>query len=325
MFNFAGKWYVSTHRKLNAFSSKWASKESFGTAFKHALEEEVEVNESLRSSIPTDERSLIDRFQSILDPKKQYMFLVCHTGDNRIVCIPQSRPKMYHVGTFCDNELTLDVDINIPKPKQQYFKNVDELLNYTQRVNIQDIQGVIVFAPNNVQYKILHPDYLKFFNARGNEPSIKFRYLQTRMDPTQSNLLYFLYPEFVKTFNDIEDTLYKIAKTIYNSYVDRFIKKQHVVVPTNEYSVIKQIHSWHEQNRLVNKISIDKVIEIMNKQEPSSLNHMIRRFNQSLKQTEEVNHPTMLTNMNTLVVKTAQVRIMTHSTSVHTEPRVSSR
>ena len=30
MFNFDDKWYVTTHRKLDAFRSKWAGKTSYG-------------------------------------------------------------------------------------------------------------------------------------------------------------------------------------------------------------------------------------------------------------------------------------------------------
>ena len=33
MFYYSGKWFVSTNRKLDAFRSKWASRESFGFFF----------------------------------------------------------------------------------------------------------------------------------------------------------------------------------------------------------------------------------------------------------------------------------------------------
>ena len=44
LFYFSGKWFLSTHRKLNAFRSKWSSRESFGALFKKALEDEVIIN-----------------------------------------------------------------------------------------------------------------------------------------------------------------------------------------------------------------------------------------------------------------------------------------
>src|SRR3989344_6298936 len=41
VFNFNGTWFLSTHRKLNAFRSKWSSKESYGTLFVKALDAEA--------------------------------------------------------------------------------------------------------------------------------------------------------------------------------------------------------------------------------------------------------------------------------------------
>ena len=109
------------------------------------------------------------------------------------------------------------------------------------------------------------------------KPSIKFRYLQVRMNKKDVDMLYHLYPEFVSSFDEYENILYDIALSIYKSYVDRFIKKQHVIVPKDEYSVIKECHAWHLSNRVENRISVDKIIRVMNNKNPSSLNHMIRR------------------------------------------------
>ena len=124
----------------------------------------------------------------------------------------------------------------------------------------------------------MNTDYLELFNARGNEPSIKFRYLQIRMDEKQTNMLYFLYPRFADTFDEYENTLYEIAQQINSNYIKRFIKKKYVTVPKEEYTVMKACHSWHLEDRERNRISLRKVIELLNEQTPTSLNHMIRHF-----------------------------------------------
>lgn len=291
MFNFSGRWYTSTHRKLNAFRSKWASKESFGTSFKKALEAEIENNESLRNSIPVSDEGLLERFQSILDTKKQYMFLVSHNKENRVVCDIPTRPTLLHVGTFVDGKLVMTENIHIPYPTKHNFSNVDQLINYVKTVNIRNLQGVIVFTPNNKQYKILHKDYKELFNARGNEPSIKYRYLQVRMDSLMLDMLYHLYPEMAETFDEYENNLYEIAKIIYNSYIQRFIKKKWVTLSTEEFNIIRECHYWHEKDRKQNRISLEKVIEIMNKQTPTNLNKMIRNFqNEKNKQQNTSNN-----------------------------------
>ena len=278
MFYFNKRWFISTHRKLNAFRSKWASRESFGTAFKKALENEVSVNETLRETLPKGEEGLLENFQSTLDKTKQYMFLIRHTQENRIVCVTPDNPVVYHVGTFVDGKLVNTEDCKIPYPKSYKFKDVNELVEHVNKTDIHNLQGIICFAPENKQYKIVHKDYQELFRARGNEPSIKFRYLQVRMNRRVSDMLYHLYPEMDTVFAEIENNIYEVAKTIYNAYVQRFIKKRFVTVPTEDFNVIKECHKWHEQNRIENRINIDKVIEILNKQTPTCINRMIRRF-----------------------------------------------
>jgi hypothetical protein len=283
LFYFSGKWFLSTHRKLNAFRSKWSSRESFGTLFKRALEDEVTFNMNLRERLgdSTDD-NILDRFQDSLDKTKQYMFLLRNTSDNRIVCMPPKAGEhlLYHVGTFNNvGELSMTTDIGLAYPEAQHFQNLEELIRFVDTgLDIKRHQGVVCFGPNGKQIKVYHREYQNLFRARGNEPSLKFRYLQVRMNSQVSGILYNLYPDMTNTFDEIENTLYDIARLIYRAYVQRFIKKLYVTVPREEYQIINQSHAWHLADRENNMVTLDKVIEIMNKQPPTNLNHMIRRF-----------------------------------------------
>lgn len=288
MFYFGGKWFICTHRKLNAFRSKWASKESFGTAFKKALEVEIERNESLRNSLSVGD-SILERFQGMLDKDKQYMFLILHNEENRIVCFPPYLPTLYHVGTFINGELVMTENIHIPYPKQHSFKNVDEMIDYVNTMDIRDDQGLIVFAPDNNQYKILHHDYFELFRARGNEPSIKYRYLQVRMDNRMVNMLCYLYPEFRAVFDEYENCLYAIAKKIHSSYVKRHIKGQWSTLPVEEYAIDRACHSWHEEDRKNNRVTLDKVLDVLNEQNATNLNKMIRRYHEEQQSNNDNN------------------------------------
>jgi hypothetical protein len=290
MFFFDGQWYLSTHRKLNAFKSKWASKESFGTSFKRALETEINNNNKLREVMPDNDESLLDRFQSILDKNKQYMFLILNSEENRIVCFPPENPTVFHVGTFVDGNLVLTEDCHIPQPKKHEFNDINSLLEYVSQVDIRYLQGIICFAPDNKQYKVYNSSYFDLFQARGNEPSIKFRYLQVRMNRRYLSMLEYLYPKMINSFEEIENNIYDIAKKIYKSYVDRFIKKLFVSVAEEEFFVIRACHKWHEENKIQNRINLDKVIDILNKQNPTLINHLIRsRMNEiKIKKNENV-------------------------------------
>jgi hypothetical protein len=282
LFYFSGKWFLTTHRKLNAFRSKWSSRESFGTLFKKALEEETFFNMKFRERLgDTGVQNILDSFQDSLDKSRQYMFLLRNTTDNRIVCTAPNPGEhlLYHVGTISDGQLSMTDDIGLVYPEMHRFQNLQEMTTFIDsELDIKRCQGVVCFGPNGKQIKVFHREYQHLFRARGNEPSLKFRYLQVRMNSQMSNILYNLYPDMTSTFDEIENTLYDIARVIYRAYVQRFIKKLYVTVPREEYQVINEAHSWHLSDRENNMVILDKVIEIMNKQPPTNLNHMIRRF-----------------------------------------------
>jgi hypothetical protein len=293
------KWYISTHRKLNAFRSKWASKESFGSCFKRALESERDRNESFRMSLlsmDSSNESIIDAFLSTLDTNKQYMFLLKNSEENRIICDEPEHPTVFHVGTFTDGVLSLESDIKIPSPCPLNFKNYEEVKNYVEEVDIHKLQGVIVFAPNNKQFKIMNKEYQELFRVRGNEPSIKFRYLQLRMDREAVEKLCCLYPKHVEKFEHYENTLYDIAVSIHKNYVKRFIKKNFVMVAREDYEIIKKAHAWYLEDRDNHRIDANKIIEIMNEQSPTNLNHMIRQYEQGIKKQSQEKTASNTTN-----------------------------
>jgi len=282
------KWYISTHRRLNAFKSKWSSRISFGEMFAKSLAYEnslggefttfVDENAEAEPSADTSPDRLTNRFISALDKSKQYMFLVQNNADNRIVCEAPENSRVFHVGTFQDCTLDLNCRVGLPYPKEHAFDTVDDLLTYVEEsVDIKTMQGVIMFTPTE-QVKILNRDYRQYFAARGNEPSIKFRYLQVRMDAAMKSTLAQLYPSQVEHFDMYENTLYEIALHIKNAYIKRFIKKEFVAMPSEEYSIMKECHMWHIEDRTHNHISFQKVINTLNQQSATKLNKMIRRY-----------------------------------------------
>ena len=282
LFNYGDKWFLSTNRKLDAFRSKWASKDSFGSFFKKALQREFRENNQLIEKVgkisEEDEENVIDIFtEKVLDKNKQYMFLLLNNNENRIVCDPPEIPTIFHVGTFIDGNLSMNEDVYIPYPVKHDFTSLEQLFTYVREIEYKKLQGIIVFAPNNLQFKIFNRDYQYLYNARGNEPSIKFRYLQVRMDKDLNEALRFLYPDFISNFEQYENHIYDIADSINKAYIDRFIKKNYVTVPVEEFNVIRQCHSWHIENRLENKININKVIDVLNGEPATNINRMIKR------------------------------------------------
>ena len=279
VFHFNNKWHVSTHRKLNAFRSKWSSKVSFGQMFVDALEYLYENNKSFKKKVDvSDNDKVYNKFLDSLNTSNQYMFLLRNSYENRIVCQPPENHTVYHVGTFLkDGSLTLEEDVGVEQPTKHSFTTKQEMSDYVQNLDINNIQGLYVYCDGN-QYKLLNDDYVELFETRGNEPSIKFRYLQVRMDGKQRQNLYYLYPRHADSFDDYENILYNVAKKINSDYISRFIKKKYVTVPKEEFGVMKKCHAWHLEERVRNRISFTKVIEVLNEQTPSQLNKIIKRF-----------------------------------------------
>ena len=108
------------------------------------------------------------------------------------------------------------------------------------------------------------------------------------MNQRLTDALYHLYPEHTSIFNDYENALYAIAKIIYNSYVQRHIKQKWSQLPNEEYAVDKACHQWHERDQKNNRVKLDKVIEVLNEQHPTSLNKMIRRYLDENSNKEEI-------------------------------------
>ncbi len=308
VFYWQNKWYISTHRKLDAFRSKWASKLSFGDMFKSAIEHlyeniDSDMHKYINSLETENNGSIFWKFINSLDKEKHYMFLILNNYDNRIVCQAPEIPVTYHVGTTDLDGNIIDIVLPIQFPHEYKFDSFDSMREKVINNGPVNLQGIVIYDnENKKQYKLFDADYYKLFQVRGNEPSVKYRYLQIRNDKQLVDDLYYLYPKFADAFDDYENTLYECGKMINKYYIDRFIKKKYVTVPKEEYAVMTGCHQWHLEDRTKNRISLRKVIDILNEQPASNLNRIIRRF-----KNEETK--TQLTNQ----TKTTRLRARSYS------------
>jgi hypothetical protein len=281
MFYFKDKWFLTTHRKMNAFKSIWGSSESYGTSFKNALKAEVDTNDNLRESLMLGDGNFYDDFKRILNKTRQYTFLVLNNDSNRIVCDAPSRPTLIHVGTFVDGKLDLDDDIKVTKPTELFFDDIRQLHNHVKGVDPMVSPGVISFAPNNRQVKICSDEYVNLASLRGNQSSLKFRYLQIRNDHEKNMALRKLYPNDVADFDLYEGYLNRASKSIHDAYIRRFIKKEHVRVSQAEFAVVRTAHSWFMEgyntgNR--NIVTVDVIKQIVDEQNPTTLNQIVKKI-----------------------------------------------
>lgn len=279
LFHHNNHWYLCTHKKLDAYKSRWSCKFTFGELFEEYMEE------ILQTGAKSD---ILHYLTARLNPFYKYCFLLKSNYQNRIVVQSHYHPRknrILYVGYWDENnEFILgendsvnEVLKNIPTPIP--YDRTENLKEYVLQMNYFQYQGLIGFdLPNHKTVKILHPKYIELYQIRGNNPNLRFRYLELRNDPEKLRLLYFLYPKQSELFDDYEDCLFNIARMIYKFYVTRYIKNKYITLPREEYGIMKKSHEWYLSNRQDNRIFTKKILEFMNDETPLNLYKMIRRY-----------------------------------------------
>jgi len=307
LFYINDKWYLSTHKKLNAFKSKWGSKDSFGKLFSKGIYN-IYVEENKLSSdiidnneIPKDffnignnfnednkedkniKNCLID-FLSYLDKDNSYIFLVRNTIDNRLVCKGTEKVEVYYSGTFDKNlKLNFNSDItngylnNLKKCNELKFKDIKELKDYVNKLDWRESPGIHCFY-GDTTIKIVSSKYKEYQNIRGNESNILYRYINLRKNIDKIKKLIELYPNYNLKFHIIENKIKTLASKIYNFYVERYIKKRYVTRPREEYLVMKDAHEWHKKDRDINKNNVNNILNIINNQPSINIFRMINKL-----------------------------------------------
>ncbi len=275
------KWFIATHRKLDAYKTRWSCTKTLGELFELAINSEYDTNSNFQQGVDangTDE-TVLQRFMGTLDKTVCHTFLVLNNEENRLVCNPPSRPTLYFTGVFSmeSSNPQLDFPSLVPSPPKKQFDFVDDIFAYVAKSDSAVQQGLVVFTPTT-QFKIISKDYKYLQAIRGNEVSIRFRYLQLRMDKEKRGALAYLYPAMNEQFDLYENTIYLIAKHLKTAYINRYAHKDSTAIPPSNYYIIKQCHQWHCKDRENNRISIEYIIDILNEQTPLTLNKMVKEF-----------------------------------------------
>jgi hypothetical protein len=259
------KWYISTHRKLNAYQSRWGSSESFGKIFEKAL---------------TTLNMTVDGLLESLDRQHVYLFFLSTTPENRMVSMAPEKPTVTHTATLLNgHEFSLTHPSPIPHPVPIPFTSVGEMVHYVHSMSIVTHQGVIAFYPDGRHFKVMNGQYQLYSQARGNHANVMFRYLQIRNQPMFEKMFREMYPERLNEFISYENAIYRIAKMIHASYLSRFVEKKETIVSQEEYRFIRQCHGWHITDRSKNKVTLPVVLSHLSTvgAEPT-LNTLIKRL-----------------------------------------------
>jgi len=260
------KWRVCTHKRLDAMYSKWSSTTSFGKMFTNCVIKHTGCD-------PDKWEGFFDT----LDKDIIYCFLLLPINENRIVSTCEDTDQMLHVGSFSVKEdfKCIDKDIGVRKPEKVTLDSLENLTRYVDSIDINKYQGVIAMnTQDNTMIKIINAKYLYLSSLRGNEPSVKFRYLSVRKD-METRLAYLqLYPSFKGWFDLYETVLYEISNDILNAFITRFIMGDYINIPPREYRIMLECKHYITHSHL--RLTLEDVQRFVDKQSPTDLNRMIK-------------------------------------------------
>lgn len=295
-------WFVSTHRKLNAFKSRWGDDaKSFGKLFQDAIFAEKSMNSNFRRWLASNgsaNNNAWENFLAALDKNKSYLFLVLNDERSRIVCTPPRRSTVYHVGTVSDNKMHMtDTSLHLPKPDRRFFDNPEKVLDYVSGMDWTKLQGLLICDIEGNHYKIFAPGYSTRFALRGNVPSLTLRYLQICDSPQKTQEFIDLYPEFNQKSLEIQDTVYAIAQKLHRFYLRKHIpdptgRRDRTIpnIPKTMYFIIPKCHEWYrtgaatarERGTKPERVTIEVVFTMIKNQSPYSIWRMLRDANEFL-------------------------------------------
>lgn len=289
LFYFNQKWFITTHRKLDAFKSKWGGKQSFGDIFKMA------VLNKLQKSKDED----YEEFFSRLHQSKQYTFLITATENTRFVCTVQNSPQvyLYAITEIIDEKTEMSKEISEWDDWRQEILNVNVIAACEKVANLTfpfKTQGLIVFSSKTFQsHKLINSLYKDYFDVRGNIPSVPFAYLHIMSDEKKNKM----FKEIISEKN-LETVLYydkiinSLIMELHELYIQRHINKDYdMKTSPPKHKFLMQLHDWFKKQTETkkHKVTAKVVSNMLFESDPPLLNKLIKE--QILNENNENNQP----------------------------------
>lgn len=272
VFYYEGEWFCSTHRKLNAFKSKWG-KISFGEIFENNIK--LKTGKSL------------NEFYNSLDKNIKYFFLVGTIETTRVVSPTYS-------DIFLLNTMDSGNNIIFCEEFKDWYQEPLKVNSFDKVINIvNNLQypfekgcGLYLFSEEK-SFKVINKDYEKFASLRNNLPSIPFAYLHNVFDPEKNKQFRDLYPSFKEEFDFYDEEINKISIDIKNKYFRKYAKKEDFVLNKQEYIIIRTLHKIFQETK--KPITTENVIQVFKELPISNLNKIIASRKIQKKLLEKIN------------------------------------
>lgn len=234
-----GQWYISTHKKIDGREFFWSGPtflEMFETCWPGAYE---------------------SGFDQSLDKEKCYVFLVSHP-EGKLVCHIEKpfmkltalfeRAGQHLVRKNISEEYSDVKSLPFAIPKVLPVKNMAALNKECKNMDWRKITGILVYNKiKNTCIKIVPDDYYTRQKVRGNEPSLRTRFVKLYCKGTQRDLLR-LYPKEAKEFKKLGEQLENFVSYLNRCYITRYVKKEYIKLPQPEFRVIQKVNNTFDND-----------------------------------------------------------------------------
>ena len=216
IFHHGDKWYVSTHKRLDAFNSYWADKDStFGRSFAMGLA--VAAGESQ----PSDDHEyeyVSGMCDKHLDKTRKYIFVLPAKYSERIGTVPVVAWPRPVQALVMDKQFRVIEGVStfpgVYEPTVEVIPpTMDTLVEMVRRCDYNSCQGYYIRRPGQrLQTKLYNKIYYDRMVIRGNNPNLKVAYMDCRYDPGAVRLFMNTYSDF--KWMEVENEIAQTCKDI---------------------------------------------------------------------------------------------------------------
>ena len=263
VFYYKDEWHLATSSRLDAYTSFWSSRQSFGKQFETFVE--------MISGTP------LDVFLCSLDPTLGYFFLLPTHGSNRLGKTQDDpEPKIYLVGIQTVDQQILrgeELENRFERNIWSYFEKTcieseSELTEWVQT------QPVIQYESDRI-LKFVSDDYTKRLKRRSNNVNILDQYISLlRTSPDEATEFRAMYPESNLEFYSKQIGL--IVGYIHKNYYNRYVKKEYTIVPKIYFEIMRACHKHYLDTR--EKTTAEQVYKIILAQDTRKIVSLIHNF-----------------------------------------------
>lgn len=248
-----GKWRMTTHRKLDAFRSRWTCNKSFGQLFVEAL-----------TSYGFDS---YESFLSQLDTERRYHFILINNEENRIVIRPELQKERIYLVLFTDTKdqpVVLQGSVGaIPVNESLHFEEVNDLIKAVDAIDPFEKQGILLFSSDyRKQYRVLNARYSDYSAIRNNISCMKFCYCINRKNPENRKKYIELYPKHIEIANWFESRIDIIAEELFSVYKQRYIRHNHVMQTPERHGILQKLQREYMETR--KRVTLLDVVRCIN-------------------------------------------------------------